>query len=434
MRPAALLLPMLTLSRAFRLPLAALPPRASGSASCLSSSAPANPYLDASPLPPFSRLSPSALSPAMTSALSSLSSSFLSFASSLPSSPLYDDVLPPLERLRLPAGRAWSLAGHLNGVRNGPELRAAYEEAQPRVVKAFAELKQSREVYDAMVKVRERGGLDGPRARALAKGIHAMKLGGVGLDGGEKERFNEIKQRLATLSTGFSNNVLDVTKAFELVTEDGAAMEGAPESARAMWAAAAGDGASADAGPWKLTLDGPSYTAAMQHLRSAELRERLYMKFVTRAAEGSGENDNVPLISEILELKREAAGMLGFGSYAEQSLSSKMAGDIGEVTELSDMIAAKAVPAAKRELAEIAAFAVANGGPAELKHWDVAFWSERLKEDRFTLKEEDLRPYFALDSVLDGMFGLLSRLFGVSVSRAEPGEVDVWHEDVQFFR
>ena len=240
-------------------------------------------------------------------------------------------------------------------------------------------------------------------------------------------RFNEIKQRLAELSTTFSNNVLDVTKEYSLIIADKTVVEGVPKSAREMWAAS-GDG-DADEGPWKITLDGPSYVSAMQHIPDRATRETLYRKYVTRASECCDSRNNVPLIEEILTLKLEMAKLLNFNNYAEQSLSSKMAKDVAAVDALSQMIAEKALPAARKELAEITEFS----NLTTLEPWDTTFWSERLKESKFELKEEELRPYFKLDSVLDGMFELMERLFGVTVERAN-GEAEVWNEDVSFYK
>jgi oligopeptidase A len=347
----------------------------------------------------------------------------------------YDDVLPNLERLNHPPSYAWGVAGNLMGVANSDELRKAFEKCQPLVVAAFSEVSQSRVLYEGLLKVEEgKRGLTDAKGRAVEQAVRSMKLGGVGLDGEKQQRFNAIKQRLAELSTKFSNNVLDVTKAYELKIDKGdeeAEMKGVPESAKSMWY-------KEDEGCYKITLDGPSYVAAMQFLPNRATRETLYRRYVTRASECDGEKNNVPLIVEILELKREMSALLGFENYAEQSLASKMAKDVGEVKTLSDMIKAKALPAAVRELAEITAYAKKNapevyGSVERLMPWDVTFWSERLKESKFSITEEELRPYFALPSVLEGMFDLVEKIFGVKVTKVEEGGVEVWHKDVSFY-
>lgn len=276
--------------------------------------------------------------------------------------------------------------------------------------------------------------------------------------------------RFAELSTAFSNNVLDATKAFGLEVTDANDLEGVPESAKAMWAQAYQQNlikeckdeeekkkleeadVDAAAGPWRLTLDGPSYVAAMQHIPSRELRKGVYMGYLTRASElteakeegddkkkdGPGKN-NVPLINEILKLRKEMSGLLDFDNFAEQSLASKMAPDVESVKNLSELVLEKALPAAEKELAAATALAREVGGDQyseenleKLMPWDTSFWVERLKEKTFDLKEEELRPYFALDAVLEGMFGLIERIFNIEV-RAANGKAEVWHPDVQFF-
>ena len=199
----------------------------------------------------------------------------------------------------------------------------------------------------------------------------------------------------------------------------------------------------AENGPWRVTLDGPSYIAAMSHIPNRNLRKSVYLGYLTRASELNGDDadgkNNIPLIYEILELKTEMAKMLGYDNYADLSLARKMAPSVAAVQELSDLILAKSLPAAIAELDEITALARSTGGEEystdkmdKLNPWDVTFWSERLKESKFDLKEEELRPYFELNAVLDGMFVLFGRIFDIDVRRAD-GSAEVWNEDVMFF-
>jgi len=423
----------------------------------------------------------------MTSILEKLEADFVNMESTMSEATEvgYDQVLPVVEKMQHPLGYAWGIASHLNGVKNGDELRAAYEENQPKIVQATMKFSQSKPLYDALVKVQQ--GWEGEESkedefvlaqkkRAVENSLRGMKLGGVGLEEGSPEqiRFKEIKMRFAELSTAYSNNVLDATKMFGLEVTEASDVEGVPESAKAMWAQAHQqhlvkeckdedekkkleaqevDGA---AGPWRLTLDGPSYVAAMQHIPNRELRKGVYMGYLTRASEftaeemekkdevdgkkkdGPGKN-NVPIINEILKLRKEMSGLLGYNNYAELSLASKMAPDVASVTDLSNLILEKALPAAEKELAAALALAREAGGDeyseanlAKLMPWDTSFWVERLKEKTFDLKEEELRPYFALDAVLKGMFELIERIFGIEVREAN-GKVEVWQKDVQFF-
>eukprot|EP00568_Trieres_chinensis_P013774 CAMPEP_0183295840 /NCGR_PEP_ID=MMETSP0160_2-20130417/3637_1 /TAXON_ID=2839 ORGANISM="Odontella Sinensis, Strain Grunow 1884" /NCGR_SAMPLE_ID=MMETSP0160_2 /ASSEMBLY_ACC=CAM_ASM_000250 /LENGTH=776 /DNA_ID=CAMNT_0025457377 /DNA_START=88 /DNA_END=2418 /DNA_ORIENTATION=+ len=432
--------------------------------------APSNPLLDQAGLPRFASIEPSHLTPAVTDLLAKLDADFASLEEKLSSSSSasasdFDDVLPAVERIQSPLGYVWGVAGHLNGVKNGDELREAYEKNQPGVVQAMTRFSQSRPLYDALKGIEasweassasESGDDDfytNQKRRAVEGNLRSMTLGGVGLEGERKERFNEMRMRLAELSTKFGNNVLDATKAYGLTIEDPAEVEGVPASARAMWAQAYkmhamsenpdGDdepNVDAEKGPWRITLDGPSYVAVLSHLPNREYREKVYRAYLTRASEmGDEAKNNVPLINEILKIKNEMSAMLGFENYAEQSLAQKMAPSPQAVAELTDLIADRALPAAAKELEEITALARERGGDEysednleKLMPWDTTFWSERLKETKFDLTEEELRPYFALPAVLDGMFGLVRRIFDVEVVAAD-GEAEVWHPDVRFF-
>ena len=416
-----------------------------------------NPLLQQEALPKFASIEPADLTPAVTELLTKMEQQFSDLESVLGSieSPDYEQVLPQVERIQFPVGYVWGVAGHLNGVKNGDELRAAYEENQPKVVESMTKFSQSKPLYNALESLAEK--LEGTdfemsqKRRAVDGSLQSMKLGGVGLEGEQKEQFNAMKMRLAELSTTFSNNVLDATKAFSLTIDDPAKLEGVPSSAKTMWANAhvmylqsqAKEGEEIpsmdpEKGPYRITLDAPSYIAVLSHLPDRALREQVYRASITRASESSDKN-NVPIVYEILKLKNGMAKILGFKNYAEQSLSRKMAPSVEAVRELSDLIAEKALPAAIRELAEITDLAREKGGDQyseanleKLMPWDTTFWSERLKESKFDMTAEQLRPYFALPNVLDGMFGLVKRIFNIEV-RAADGEAEVWNKDVRFF-
>jgi oligopeptidase A len=321
---------------------------------------------------------------------------------------------------------------HLLGVRNEPALRAAHEAVQPDVVRFGMRMAQSRPVYDALVALSKSpafGSLEPAQRRIVEVLVRDAVLSGVGLDGDARERFNALVTELAELQTRFSNNVLDATKAFALVLRDPADVEGLPESALELAAQSAEQ--AGDTGSWRLTLDQPSLVPALQHLKKREHRETLYRAHVTRAS--SGETDNAPLIARILELRREEAKLLGFASYAELSLATKMAPDVSAVEKLQEELRRASYSAAQRELEELRAFSRERGETRELANWDVAYWAERLREERFAYSEEELRPYLPLPRVLDGLFGLAERLFGVKI-RAADADAPVWHPDVRFFR
>jgi oligopeptidase A len=427
----------------------------------------ANPLLQQDGLPKFAHIEPTDLSPAIQELLPTMEKRFEDFEQTLSEATVggsvpYDMVLPQLEKIQFPLGFAWGVAGHLNGVKNGDDLRRAYEENQPKIVQAMSKFAQSKPLYDALSIVSQElsSSLDNDqddgtnrrlarqRRRAVDHSLQSMTLGGVGLTGPEKEAFNEMQMRLAQLSTTFSNNVLDETKAYSLTITDGSKLEGVPESAKAMWANAHSAAATpnqdtpppkmdAELGPWRITLDSPSYIAVLSHVKDRNIREQVYKASIRRAS--SSDKNNIPLVYEILQLRTKMSKLLGFDMYAEQSLARKMAPSVQAVQDLTDLIAARALPAAERELAEITALARQVGGDEyacldKLQPWDVTYWSERLKESKFNLTEEETRPYFALPAVLDGMFSLVSRIFDIEVKRAADGEAEVWHPDVWFFK
>ncbi|MEE8311524.1 MAG: M3 family metallopeptidase [Candidatus Binatia bacterium] len=399
-----------------------------------------NPLLDPGAAPRFEEIEPAHVEPAVTSLLTDLSAALdtLEKSASQSPEPTWASLIEPIERISDRLERCWGVVGHLMGVKNGPELRAAQEAVQPEVVKFGTRLAQSRYLYDAITRLRDGEAwntLDPTQHRIVEQLLLDARLSGVGLDGAERDRFNAIQLELAELSTRFSNNVLDATKAFalDLTLED--EVDGLPSSARALAAQAAREAGSASAtpekGPWRITLDAPALGPFLEHARRRDLREKLYRAYLTRASEG--ETDNTGRIERILALKHEQAALLGFGSAAEASLATKMAPGVAAVEALLGELRTASYDAASRDLAELSAFAAGAGEQAELLHWDISFWSERMREELYELSEEELRPYFPLPTVLDGLFALALRLFGVRIEAAD-GEVQVWHPDVRYFR
>jgi len=402
-----------------------------------------NPLLDTSGLPRFTSVETEHVKPAISSVLETLQSDFKQFEEGLPSKPSSYEVVESLEKMKFPLGYSWSVVSHLNNVKNSADLREVHESCQPEVVKVSMELQQSRAVYDALAGL-DVDSLSEPQQRIVSSALRDMRLSGVDLEGEAKEKFNDISLKLASLSTKFQNNLLDATKAFELILTDPSDVAGLPQSALAMAAQSyvqdqkskskEGDKAveaTADTGPWRITLDMPSLLPAMKHLKSSELRQKLYLANIARAS--SGDLDNAPLIAEILQLRQEASGLLGYKNYAERSLASKMAPSVESVYELTEQLFQVAKPAAKRELEELQEFANSKGVDGKLNLWDVTYWSERLKEEKFAYDEEALRPYFSLPKVLDGMFGIASKLFAVDIARDDQA-AERWNEDVMYFR
>jgi oligopeptidase A len=397
-----------------------------------------NPLLQSGGLPSFDRILPEHVVPGIRTLLAELERDFATIEQN--AAPSWAAVVEPLEHLNDRLSLAWGTVGHLMGVRNSDALRQAYETVQPDVVTFSLRIGQSRPVYQALKELRGGPGwqtLDATQQRIVTALVRDAELAGVGLEGERQQRFNAIQAELAECATRFSNHVLDATKAFALTLTSRDEIEGLPPSALELAAQAARQAGEASAttadGPWRITLDGPSYVPFQQHSRRRDLRERLYRAYVSRAS--SGELDNTPLLTQILRLRREEAALLGYPSYAQLSLASKMAPSVEAVEQMLEELRVASFPAAERDLDELRTLARASGATeaSDLRPWDVAFWAERLREQRFSYTDEELRPYFPLPRVLDGLFALVQRLFGLTV-RAADGDTPTWNPDVRFFR
>lgn len=350
--------------------------------------------------------------------------------------PTWPGLVEPLERIVDRLGRAWGTVSHLKAVKDSEELRKAVEEVQPEKVKVMLRLSQSKPIYEAFKAIKEGDAWDGlseAQQRIVDGELRDFVLGGVALEGEAKERFNEIQQELSKLSTDFSNNLLDATKAYKKLLTEKKDVEGLPDSALALAAQQAkGEGheeASPENGPWLFTLDFPSFFPVMTHAANRELREEMYKANITRAS--SGKSDNTPIINRVLELRSEKAKLLGFKNYAEVSMASKMA-DLASAEELLEKLRSASYGGAVKDLEDVKNFAAEQGFAEEIKLWDVTYWAERLKEAKYSISDEELRPYFALPNVLDGLFELANRLYGVDIVAAD-GMVPVWDKDVRFF-
>jgi oligopeptidase A len=397
-----------------------------------------NPLLIGKGLPPFEAIKPEQIVPAMTQLLSEVETELSNLEKQV--TPTWDGLVEPLDRLGERLMWSWGVVAHLMSVKNSPELRQAYETVQPQVIQFSNKLSQSQPLYKAFKSLRQGkdwSTLEPAQQRIVEAAIRNAELSGVGLEGEKRERFNEIELELAELSTKFSNHVLDATKAFTMKLTSKEEVDGLPPSLTSLAAqaarAAGEENATPENGPWLITLDYPSYVPFMQYSTRRDLREKLYKAFISRAS--LGEFDNNPLISRILELRKEKAQLLGFKSFAELSLASKMAPNVEAVESLLEELRRASYDAAVKDLEELKAFAAAKGAQeaGDLKHWDISFWAERQREEKFAFSAEELRPYFPLPQVLDGLFALVKRLFKVTVTAAD-GTAPVWHEDVRYFQ
>lgn len=348
----------------------------------------------------------------------------------------YENVVERLEKIQAPLSYSWGVVGHLMGVKNSEDLRKAHTIMQPAVIEANQQMGQNEIVFKAFSALKRDlwKNLDEAQQRIVDSSIKQMQSSGVDLPPSQREQFNKLQLEAAELSTKFSNNLLDSTKQFQLRLTNVADVDGLPHSAKALAAQNAiknGDAdATAEKGPWVITLDLPSYLPCMQHMKDRSIREKLYKSYIARASQG--EHDNTRIMQRILQVKNEMAKVLGYDCYAEKSLSTKMASSVEEVMDLIEMLREKSYPAALRDLEELQKFAISQGFNEELKLWDIPFWSERLRESQYEYKEEELREYLAFPSVLSGLFQLANRLFGVKIVEAAE-QAPVWNSDVKFY-
>ncbi len=394
-----------------------------------------NPLLIGEGLPPFPEIQPHHVVPGMRQLLAELDEKLTHLEATV--TPTWEGLVEPLTEIEERLSWSWGIVNHLMGVKNSPELREAYETVQPEVVKFINRLNQSKPIYEAFKTLRNSDKwqqLDAAQKRIVEASLQDAELSGVALEGEAKQRFNEIELELADLSTKFSNNILDATKAFKLTLTTPDEVAGLPESALSLAAQTARqqgeENATTDNGPWVITLDIPSFLPFMKHSQRRDLREQIYRAFITRAS--GGEFDNRGIIRRILKLRKEKAHLLGFNNYADLSLTRKMAPSVEEVTQLLEQLRQVSYDAAVKEFEELKAFAAAKGVSYELKHWDIPYWAERQREEKFAFNAEQLRPYFPLEQVLNGLFGITQQLFGVTITPAD-GEAPVWHEDVRYF-
>ncbi|MCX2863724.1 M3 family metallopeptidase [Paucibacter sp. PLA-PC-4] len=328
-------------------------------------------------------------------------------------------------------GRGWGTVMHLHAVLDSPELRAAVEATQPAVSEFFSKRGSNQQLYELYKRVAGEGGasLSAAQRKSVEDNLRDCRLSGSELNPAQRARFIEIQQRLAILSREFSNHVLDATDtyAYWATAEE---LDGVPQDLLQRLAQAAE--AEGREGFYKVTLHQPVFGPVMQHARRRDLRETLYRAGSTRASEfGAVELDNGPVLNEILDLRQERAALLGFVSHAEVSLVSKMATSPDEVIAFLRDLGRSAREQGEKDLAELAAFAAKRLGLVQLQAWDIAFVSERLREDRYAFSEEEVKRHFRLDNVLDGLFDIAQQLFAVSITATD---VDTWHSTVRAFR
>ncbi len=399
-----------------------------------------SPLLRGEGLPPFEFITPEQVDSAIPQLLEQLNAELsqleeqlerrLSEASGGGAALGWAEVMDPLHHLGERLRWSWGVVSHLNGVCNTSELRTAHQNQQGAVVAFGSRAGQSQPIYRALEQLAAQP-LDATQRRIVTAELRDMQLRGVGLGGAEQEAFNATTAELAQLASNFGNHVLDATNAWSLSLSSEDDLAGLPQSLRELLAQAASE---AGKQGWRMGLDMPRVVPFLKYSQRRDLRETVYRAQVARAS--SGELDNSPLIERILSLREEQARRLGYANWAEVSLASKMAGSVAEVEQLLDELRAAAYPVAQQELEALRAIARRHGAPEaeDLKPWDVAFWAEKLRQESFELDSEALRPWFPLEQVLQGLFGLCQRLFDIRIVSTDQGEAPTWHPDVRYFR
>ncbi|MDO8464754.1 MAG: M3 family metallopeptidase [Gallionella sp.] len=389
-----------------------------------------NPLLDFSGLPRFAEIKPEHVAPAIDQLLAE-NRALIERLLVDDAQPCWQDFIVPMENANERLARAWGPVGHLNAVMNSPELREVYNTTLPKITQYYAELGQNLALFEKFKTLRnspEFAGLSTARKKIIENELRDFRLGGAELPEDKKARYLEIQERLAELSSRFSDNLLDATNDYTLIIEDKNELSGLPEDV--LQAAQEAAQAAGKTG-WLFTLKAPSYMPVMQFADNRTLRETMYHAYGTRASEfGKPEWDNTALMDEIVRLRGEESRLLGFANFGELSLASKMAESPQQVVEFMRELAQRARPFAEKDLAELCEFARAELGLQELHSWDVGYASEKLREKRYAFSEQEVKQYFPEDAVLPGMFRLVEMLYGLQIKASI---APVWHDDVRFF-
>lgn len=392
-----------------------------------------NPLLTMDSLPPFSQIQPDQVQPAVTQAIADCKQK-ISDVLAQRDPHTWDSLIAPLEEVNDRLARIWSPVSHLNSVLNSEALRAAHDACLPLLSEFQTYVGQHEGLYQAYRELAESDDfplLSGAQRKEIQNTLRDFRLSGIGLPAEAQQRYGEIQARLSELASRFSNNVLDATQGWSKLVTDEAELAGLPQSAQA---AARQLAELKGKEGWLFTLDIPSYLPVMMYADNRALRAELYEAFTTRASDqgpNAGKWDNSAIMTELLALRRELAQLLGFANYAELSLATKMADKPEQVVNFLTDLAAKSLPQGKAELEEIRAFAAEQHGQRELAAWDLAYYAEKLKQHKFSISDEQLRPYFPASKVVKGLFEVVKRVFGMKV-RERLG-IDTWHPDVRFY-
>ena len=388
-----------------------------------------NPLLVFNGLPKFNEIKPAHVSPAIDQLLAEGRALVETLATST-ATPDWASFVQPIEDFAEKLSRSWGQVGHMNSVVNTPELREAYNENLAKLTDFYSDLSQDERLYTKYKQIQASASyarLSRAQQKIIENEVRGFKLGGAELPPEQKVRFKALAEQLSKLGSKFEENILDNTNDFKHVVADAAALPGLPEDA--LQAAAAAASQAGETG-YLFTLHFPSYMPVMQYCENRDLREILYRAYATRASEFSKpEWDNTALIADLLELKREEAQLLGFANYAELSLATKMAESPQQVIDFLDTLAKRARPYAEKDVQELRAYAE-KLGLSEMQAWDVAYVSEKLRQDKYAFSDQEVKQYFPEDKVLAGLFKVVETIFGIQVRKTE---APTWHADASFY-
>lgn len=391
-----------------------------------------NPLLNYTGLPAFSKIKPEHIKPAVEAVIQTCRETIE--AVSQIENPTWENFYLPQAAAGDQFSRAWSPVGHLNAVKNSPELREAYQACLPLLSEYSTWAGQHKGLYEGYLKLKNSPAFESyslAQKKAIENSLRDFELSGISLPEDKQKRYGEISARLSELSSDFSNNVLDATMGWDIVITDESQLKGLPESALE---AAKLSAESKGKKGYRFTLEFPSYYPVLTYCENRELREMMYKEYATRASDqgsNAGKWDNSANIDEKLKLRRELAQLLGFATYADYSLATKMAENPQQVVEFLEDLANRAKKQAKEELCALKAFAN-HACSEQLEPWDIAYYSEKQKQALYAINDEELRPYFPEERVLSGLFELMKRIFGLRIE--EKFGIDTWHKDVRFFQ
>ncbi len=392
-----------------------------------------NPLLSSFTLPPFSAIKPEHVVPAVQAALDDCRAAVeKTVAQGAPYT--WDNLVQPLAEVDDRLGRLFSPVSHLNSVKNSPELREAYEQTLPLLSEYSTWVGQHEGLYQAYRNLKEGdsyAALSVAQKKAVDNALRDFELSGIGLSKEKQKRYGEIAARLSELGSKYSNNVLDATMGWSKLITDESELSGLPESALA---AAKAQAEAKEQDGWLLTLDIPSYLPVMTYCDNQALREEMYRAYSTRASDqgpNAGKWDNSEVMAETLALRHELAQLLGFDSYANKSLATKMAQSPAQVIDFLTDLAKRARSQGEKELAQLRAFAKKEHGISELQPWDLTYYGEKQKQHLYAISDEQLRPYFPEERAVNGLFEVVKRIYGITAK--ERKDVDVYHPDVRFF-